>query len=148
MAKQTTEAMDLQQRMAVIRHDIDQDVCEIVESTRRAMDWKNYVRSHPFAVAACAAAAGYLIVPNRTQIVSPNANELEKLAKRNKLVVKQKPEAQVEVGVGGKLFTLVSNALMRAAFSYVGQKVGSVVDGQVNGSDKSSTTSPRPAAPR
>jgi hypothetical protein len=67
---------------------------------------------------------GFLVVPQRAEIVSPSAEALEQLAKRNKLVVESNPTPQAKGGLVGALFGLMANAAVRGAMGYLGQNVG------------------------
>ena len=73
---------------------------------------------------AIAAAVGYLAVPRRLEIMSPDAKTLAKLAKSNQLVVKQEPEPHNRGGFVGSMFTLMANLAVRGAISYIGQQMG------------------------
>jgi hypothetical protein len=121
---QTPSAEELRQQMAQVRRDMNLNYGEVVDHAREMADWRYYVRSYPWAALGVALAAGYLVVPNRTEIISPNAEELLKLAKKNKLVVEPKPTAEPKSSVGGAVFTMLANLLVRGLISYAGQKMG------------------------
>jgi hypothetical protein len=121
---QNAETDAILARMAQIRCDLHDDMQGMVENARTMSDWRYYARSYPWAWLGAATVLGYLVVPARTQIVSPDARELAKLAKRNQLVVQQKPEPHKRGGLTGTLFTLASNLIIRGVISYIGQKAG------------------------
>jgi hypothetical protein len=118
------EAEEIQREMARIRCDLNADVDEIVENARVMSDWRYYVKSYPWACAAGALALGYLIVPSRLEIISPDAKTLAKLAKENRLLVKPEPEPHKRGGIVGPLFTLVASTLVRGLVAYLGQVAG------------------------
>ena len=118
-----TDLDNLQQQMQEVRGALQEDVDEFVASTRKLTDWKEYVISHPVATTLAAAAVGYALFPTRKQIISPDAKALEKLARRNKLVVQANPTPQQRSGLGGKLFGLASSLLFRGLANYVGNRV-------------------------
>ena len=118
-------------QMQWLRRSLDDDVDQIVESAREMTDWKNYLRRYPWASLTVAAAVGYLVVPNRIEIMSPDADTLLKLAKKNKLVINANPEPQKRSGIVGALFTLVAATATRGVTSYLGNKVGPLIGSQL-----------------
>jgi len=117
-------AEQIRQRMQQQRNDLDDSVLQFVSSARRMTDWRQYVRAYPWASIGMAAAAGFLVVPRRIQIVSPDTKTLLELAKHNKLVVKTDPKPEARGGFAGPLFTFIANAAVRGVISYLGQKSG------------------------
>lgn len=115
---------DLQMSMRNVRSLIEDDVDEFVESTRKLTDWKTYVRDYPVATTLLAAAVGYTLIPEAKQIVSPDADAIARLAKRNKLVVQVNPEPQKKAGLTGTLFGLASSMLFRGLATYLGNEAG------------------------
>jgi len=69
--------------MRAIRRDLRANVKEIVVGTSQMFDWKNYVRSFPWATIATAAVIGYLLVPRRREAALPleTKESLENLTK-------------------------------------------------------------------
>ena len=65
MSSPTEEIREIQQRMALVRHDMHKDVREAVKGAQSLTDWRSLVRSHPWLSLATAGATGYLIVPKR-----------------------------------------------------------------------------------
>ena len=131
-------------RMEQIRCDLHEDMQGMVDNARTMSDWRYYVRSYPWASLGVATALGYLAVPARTQIISPSAKELAKLAKTNQLVVQQKPEPHKRGGLTGTLFTLVANLVIRGVISYIGQKAGKAAGHQAADAEER----PLPNVPR
>src|SRR5271157_3752693 len=69
--------------MAQIRHDLHQDVSnvvsgvsEVVSEVSGVMDWRSVLRGHPHMLVGAALAAGYLIVPRRKKVVEPSQDYL------------------------------------------------------------------------
>ena len=67
-----SEIDDIRRQMAQIRHDLHQDVSnvvggvsEVVTEVSEVMDWRSIVRNYPFVITGAALAVGYLIVPRR-----------------------------------------------------------------------------------
>ena len=64
------EIDEIRRQMAQIRHDLHQDVSnvvsgvsEVVNEVSGVMDWRSALRGHPYMLVGAALAAGYLIVP-------------------------------------------------------------------------------------
>jgi hypothetical protein len=136
---ETSHMTDLCRQMNEVRCNLGDDVEQLVESARNLSDWHTYVREHPWICLAGAAVAGYLIVPKRVELISPSADALEQLAKRNKLVVTADPQPQVRSGLGGALFGLVASAAVRGLLGYAGQNAGRYLGGVHNPDVKHNT---------
>ena len=121
------EIQRIRAEMAQIRCDLNDDVEGLVEHAREMTDWRYYVRAYPLASAAAVAALGYLAVPRRPEIVSPDAETLAQLAKRHQLVVVDRPKAERQKTLSGSLFNLVASLAMRGIMAYVGQQAGKVM---------------------
>jgi hypothetical protein len=106
----TTEAEDVQRQMRAVRAELRDDVQELVVSANQMADWKRYVRAYPWLCVGGALAVGFLLVPQRSVVVRPDAEGLIELAKRNKLVVKMEETPPPEKKRGGLLAQLVSLA--------------------------------------
>lgn len=148
----TADGERIRSRMAEVRRELDEDVNGIVENARTLTSWRYYVRKYPWACMAGAAALGYLAVPRQYEIHSPDAETLEKLARKNRLVVKHKPEVQARGGLVGGLFSLTSGLLVRGLLAYIGRKVGGAAgrtaDAQQEQDEKPESPQSRPAGSR
>lgn len=125
---EVSEVEQVRRQMARIRCELDENVEQVVESARQIADWRYYVRAYPWAAVGAAFAAGYFVVPRRVQIVSPDADEIYKLAKKNRIVVQDKTNAaqKAERGPGGAIVSFVANMMTRALLAYLGQQVGKI----------------------
>lgn len=130
----TTSAESIRQRMQQVRRDLGEDMDDIRDSTRTMMDWRSYLKRYPWICLGAALAAGFVIVPKRVELISPDLDALLELAKRNKLVVKTNPKAQARSGLSGTVLTFLGNAVVRAGIAYAGQHLGTV-GGQEAASD-------------
>ncbi|MEZ6113913.1 MAG: hypothetical protein R3C99_23315 [Pirellulaceae bacterium] len=128
----TTEVRDVRQQMENIRRGLPDEVDGIVDTARLLVDWRHYVRSAPWPTLGAVAFAGYMAVPRRLEVSSPDVKTLEKLARKNELVVTQRPEATTRPSVIDTFVSLTGNMLMRAALAYVGQQVGKFVGQQAS----------------
>ena len=128
-------AEDIQQRMKAVRCDLVGDVDDVLRSARQMLDWKEYVRRYPWACMGAAAALGYLVVPRRLELISPDAETLLQLAKQNKLVVKPNPTPQNRRGLLSTLLTIAGTAVVRGAMAYVSQQAGRIAGEQAAEAD-------------
>lgn len=117
-------AEEIQARMAVIRAELRYEVQGIVGNAKQLVDWRHYVQAFPWGSLAVAASLGYFSVPRRLEIISPDKETLEQLAKDNRLVVKHQPKGEEKPGVVVSLANLAGNMLLRAGIAYVGQQAG------------------------
>ena len=124
------EAEAIRAEMSQIRCDLNEDVEDLVEHAREMADWRYYVRAYPLASVAAVAALGYLVVPKKPQIISPDAKTLAELARKNQLVVVDRPKAEKRRTLSGSLFSLVASLAMRGLMAYVGQQAGKVMGHQ------------------
>lgn len=120
-------AAEIQQEMRRLRSEIRDDVLEVVDSAQTIADWRFYVRTYPWACVGVAVLGGYLLTPNKPQIVRPDADTLAKLAKRHQLVVEPDPVAKPKQTLGQSIFSLAANMMVRGLMGYVGQQLGKVL---------------------
>ena len=125
-------------QMASIRRELDEDVGAVVEQAKELTDWRNFVRRHPFLSVTAAVAIGYLVVPERLNVISPSAEALEELAKRNRLVVKPKADVRRQASMASPLINLAVGAVLRSALNMAGQQVGKAMSPPVNDSEHAS----------
>jgi hypothetical protein len=109
----------IQQRMQQVRHDLGDEVGELVESAKDMTDWRKYVRANPWVCLAAAAAIGYVVVPKRPARFRLNPADLKELARHTKLQATTKPDSR---GWRKTLLTFVTSAAARAAMNYVKQQ--------------------------
>ncbi len=114
----------IQGRMHDLRGQLDHDLEEAVDTAREFTDWRSYVRRHPWACVGVAAVIGYLVVPSRVELESPDVETLLELAKKNKLVVEANPPPQKRQGIASTALRLISHAAVRSALAFLGQKAG------------------------
>ncbi len=132
MSQNSREGEEILRQMAEIRGNLHHEVEDIAKNARVMSDWRYYVRAYPWACAGAAVALGYLVVPNRLQVISPDVNTLLKLAKKNRLLVKPEAEPHKRGGIVGPLFTLAANTIVRGLISYAGQQMGAVAGRQAS----------------
>lgn len=126
----SNETDRIRAEMAQIRCDLNDDVEGLVEHAREMTDWRHYVKTYPWASVAAAAALGYFAVPKKSQIISPDEKTLAALARKNQLVVVDRPKAEKRRTLSGSLFNLVASLAMRGIMAYVGQQAGKMMGQQ------------------
>jgi TctA family transporter len=106
---------EIQRQMRQVRRELGEDVQEIVANARTMTDWKHYVRTYPWACLGAAAVAGYLIVPSRQRVVSPDPQALAAALKDQKIVVQSAPaKAEAKATLRGQIVGMVTGALFQA----------------------------------
>jgi hypothetical protein len=119
------EAREVCRRMATLRREITSDVRQVRQSARQMTDWTFYVRRFPWATAALAAAAGFLLVPRKQQVVTPTPEQLAALAKSREFAKAAtsslKPPASMLGGIAATLAAIAA----RAALNYVTEQIRS-----------------------
>lgn len=130
MTEPPLTADEIQRRMAELRRSMSDDVERVRESSGTLFDWRYYVKRYPWPMMAAATAIGFLVVPRRVEAVQPDPEELAKLARENRIVIKENAEAKPQKGLGTVALGLLANALVRAGTAYVGQKAGKFFGGE------------------
>lgn len=142
------ETAEIQAQMARIRRELHEGAEDIAQNAREMVDWKHYVRQFPWAAIGVAAAAGYMVVPRRLHVIRPDARTLEKMAKRDRLVIKQSGgiEEEKRAGLGGMIFGLASSMMMRSLMTYVGGQAGKLFGDKAAEDTDGVSPSPSPYA--
>jgi hypothetical protein len=111
-------------RMASIRGELRSDAGRLAQSTRRFFDWTAHVREHPWTSFGVVAALAYFLVPKRVEINSPSAEQLEKLAADNKLVIESNPTPEAKSTFLAGLTALIGHTVLRGALGLAAHKLG------------------------
>ncbi|WP_166819711.1 hypothetical protein [Thalassoroseus pseudoceratinae] len=126
-------ASQIRQSMAYVRHELDDEVDDIRESAHTLADWHYYIKNYPWASLGAAAVIGYLVVPRKLVIERPDPETLEKLARKNHLVVDRKPEKQARTGLLGTAFSFVGGLVLKTAMAQVGHQLAAAMDTSKSG---------------
>jgi len=105
--------------MQQLRCEIDGDVEDMAASARTMVDWKHYVKTHPWVCLGAVAALGFLIVPKRSRAINAELATPTELAGIGHLVVK--PASAAARGLVDALLATAANIAVRKATAYVGQ---------------------------
>lgn len=143
-------AEEIRRRMRAVRGRLAADIDGISARTRELADWKYHVRRHPWAAMAVVAAAGYLFVPRRKEIIRPDAATLAQLADQDRLVVEREPKAKSRSSLADMVMAPIVAILLRSAGNYLSMKFGELLhktaEGEETpGEDAARAPSPAPA---
>jgi len=117
----------IQQRMQQVRHDMGDEVGELVESARDMTDWRKYVRSNPWVCLAAAAAVGYVVVPKRSPRFRLNPTDLKELARHTKVL--NGSQGSSKKGWRSTVLSMVTSAAVRGAMGYLKQRAMTAATG-------------------
>lgn len=135
-------AREIRDEMEELRRDLDISMDEASATARQWSDWRYVVKRYPWATAALAAAIGYLIVPARPRIISPDPDTLIQLAKKHKLVLGEQPK-KADSSLAGKLAALALAAAGRTAMAYVTEQAKNAAVGAKSGLGEKSSPGQR-----
>lgn len=127
---------EIRKRMATIRRELVEDAENVVEQAKELANWKNFVAKHPFLTVSAAVAVGFLIVPKRLNVMSPDSKTLEKLASRNRLVVSPKTDVRRQAGTLSPIVSLLAGAILRGGLNMAGQHFSSLLASKTNSSNE------------
>ena len=142
----TAEILDIQRRMAQIRHELHVEAREVVKGAQSLTDWRSLVRNHPWLTLGTAAAVGYLIVPRRPEAptvvaLSPPAPALTAAATPAQ---PERPPRRSRWGILGTVLGLLGPIAVRAAQNYAIQSLEQWLAAQPSGGPPPSGPGPRP----
>jgi hypothetical protein len=114
---------DVRERMCREASDVAIRARQLAGQARELTDWKFYLQRYGRVTLGLCALVGYAIVPRRVEIISPDIKTLEKLAKRQRLVVEPKPSASERRSLLDTALSLGGGMLLRAGLAYAGQRM-------------------------
>ena len=146
-AKSTTteEILDIQRRMAQVRHELHVEVRDVVQSAHSLTDWRSQVGNHPWLALGAAVAVGYLIVPKRRE--PPTVLAVSAPAQAMAPAVSspaERPRGR-RWGILGTAFSLLAPIAVRAAQNYALQAMEHWLAAQPGGGPSPSEAGPRPS---
>jgi hypothetical protein len=116
-------AEKIRRRMAELRRELECDVRQVSDDARTMTDWTFYVRRFPWAVAAVAAAAGFMLIPKRKQVIKPDPEMLAELVKNKKVKVQQVASTNEKQGFIKPLLLTAVTWAARQGFQYFTQQL-------------------------
>jgi ElaB/YqjD/DUF883 family membrane-anchored ribosome-binding protein len=143
-------AKQIRQRMSYIRRELNDGMERVEQDARTLLNWRYYTSNYPWACVGVAAAIGYLVVPRKLEIHSPDPKTLEKLARKRHLVVEQRPKAEAKGGLVGTAFSFISGIVLKTAMVQLGHQLASMFDQNKERDEQQPTppSSPPPVQPR
>ena len=112
-------------RMQGIRGEIDQNLRDVSASARSMVDWKHYVKAHPWACLGTAAALGFLVAPKRSTAMNADLAAPNGPAKTGHPLATAAPTAAHRF-VDAIVVAAVSIAA-RETIAFLGRNVGSLL---------------------
>jgi len=115
------ETDEIRRRMAQIRHELHQDVQEVVSGAEAVTDWRRYIRLYPWAAVGTAVVLGYVIVPKRRRSVPRDLARQSDLVEVNELLKKaqeSKPEGNKGRSLVGAAFGMLLPLAWRVTQNY------------------------------
>jgi hypothetical protein len=108
--------------MQQVRCEIDRDVKDVSASAHNMVDWKHYVKAHPWVSLSAAVALGFLIVPKRPRATRPASTPVAPPATAGHVVIKAAPT--ITARVIDAILASVANIAIQKATAYLGQSAG------------------------
>lgn len=110
-------------RMAELRQELTSDVKEVSRGARELASPMYYVRRFPWVVVAGAAAVGYLLIPKKRQAITPDAEMLADLVRKNQVKVETTKASSDSQGLARSLLVVGLTWALRTGLSYMGQRL-------------------------
>ncbi len=116
------EGLAISRRMAELRRDLTGNVREVSRSARVMTDWTFYVRRFPWATVGLAVLAGFMFVPRKKAVISPDQDALAEMVRKKqlRLDVDHKREKQ---GILATLLTMVATGMAKIAMGYMSERL-------------------------
>jgi hypothetical protein len=123
----TTEGEELRSQMAVLRASLGHELQHTVSGLRTMVDWREFVRRHPWACLGAAALAGFAMIPTKsTVVVQADANSIANFARGKALRVNTTPKRTTTVE---SLARVAGQMAIRAATAYVTRRITESLSG-------------------
>lgn len=81
-ATNPTDSTMIREKMSRLRAELATEIDSAKQQASEFADWRSYVRKHPLATVGVVAAAAYLLVPKRSNIIQLSDKQLTTLAKQ------------------------------------------------------------------
>lgn len=119
-AKPTSaEIIEIQRRMAQVRHELHEEVREAVKGAQSLTDWRSQVRNHPWLALGAAVALGYLLVPKRRHEPAPTIVAVgPQPAALPTAAATEEPKRKKRWGLIGSAVGMLAPVAVRAAQNY------------------------------
>lgn len=121
-----SDADSLQRRMKEVRHDLEDDFQGMTDRVREFGLWSSYVKKYPWVTFGAVALLGYVVIPRKPRqrtaasSIPARTNQVDRLAINS--------NAQPRQEIYDVAIRFVGGAILQGLSSYIGNKVGSVLE--------------------
>jgi hypothetical protein len=119
------EAQVISGRMAELRRDLITDVRQVSDGARVMTDWKFYVGRFPWVALGLAALAGFMLIPKKKAVISPDQDALAELVRKKHLRLNV-DHKQEKPGLLNAIVATGASVAAKAAMGYFGERMRSV----------------------
>lgn len=128
-------AEELRRQMRTIRREMGEDLEEIVGQAERLLDWRYYVRQHPWKLVGVAACLGCFVAWRLSKRIPVQVKPLQDAQispeqPQQQVQPHQQPQRTKSVLLSSLLF-LGKDMLLRAALNYAGEQMGRMIEHRV-----------------
>ena len=126
MLPDDSEVHAIRRQSSKLRRKLERNADGLRSQAHELMDWKHYVRAHPWAAVGAAVAVGYFLVPRRSPIV--NVADLVQATPMEPMFTQPIPEP-IPVAPPEpppeppSMIETVGEALLQSALAFAGQRV-------------------------
>ena len=117
----------VRERMKQLRCEIDEDVNDVSEGACAMLDWRRFVKTHPWMCIGAAIALGYWIVPKRSKATCPILTHPAEPVPPVPPAVKPSPSSATEELIGALLTTVAAIAVRRTT-DYLSEGADKLLD--------------------
>ncbi len=123
----------IRRRMAELRQDLTSNVNEVSRGARELASPMYYVRRFPWVVVAGAAALGYVLIPKKRHAVTPDAEMLAELVRKNQVKVETAKASSDSQSLARSLVVMGLTWGLRTGLNYLGQRMTAATKGHEDG---------------
>jgi hypothetical protein len=121
------EAQMISRRMAELRRDLITDVLQVRQGARVMTDWKFYVGRFPWVALGVAALAGFMAVPRKKAVISPDQEALAELVRKKHLRLNV-DHKQEKPGLISAIVATAASVAAKSAMGYFSERMRSVAE--------------------
>jgi hypothetical protein len=119
------EAQAIARRMAALRRELTGDVREVSRKARVMTDWTFYVRRFPWVTAGLATAAGFMLIPKKKAVISPDQDALAEMVRKKQLRLDVDHKSE-KPSLFSTLLMMVATGAAKTAMGYLGERMKNV----------------------